>query len=308
MRGYGIMFGMVIVLLFVAFSSFAVGSEVGSNVSPQENSTIVVCLDSSVCDYTSVEDAVDAAKDGDTIVIYNGAYNIEKKLSIDKEITIRGIKSSNGLPTLVPKRGIHIEADGVKLYSLEIKGSSGAAIYMTSDNNIIQGCLLTENTYGIIMDKSEGNRIVLNKIIGNEMAGLHSFKSNENSFLVNEISGNGYGVKLYYSNANSFVRCKINENGEHGIYLLSSDENKFLRCKMNKNGELGIYLLSSDENELTRCDIRDNGNFAAILFRSDYNVIHSCTVESESSCGFVQIFSVGNIFEDSGNVCSSLSE
>jgi hypothetical protein len=63
--------------------------------------TITVCLDGS-CDYTSIQEAVNAADDGDVIQLASETYNEGAAINIgSKDLVIRGMINKSGFPTSV---------------------------------------------------------------------------------------------------------------------------------------------------------------------------------------------------------------
>ncbi len=73
----------------------------GGVVSSAHADTITVCLDGS-CDFTSPAAAVDAAVEGDTIMIAAGTYLLSSPISLyDKDLVIRGAVDASGRPATV---------------------------------------------------------------------------------------------------------------------------------------------------------------------------------------------------------------
>ena len=250
---------------------------------PGERSIIRVCLNTSVCEYTTIEDAVNASKDGDVILLHREISRITRKLEIDKEITIRGVKShTDKIPIIIPRQGIHIKADGVKLYNLEIRGSfyPNSSLYITSNYNRIQGCKITRNYIGIIFENSSKNKVLHSNIVGNRLHGVIIKNSTSNSFIYDDISHNLDGIWIKNSYNNSLIRCKMDNNSRHGFYMHSSDLNKFWKCL-----------------------VRDNGGLGGLLINSDGNLFSSVELISEMSCKIVEINSFWNVYTNTGGVC-----
>ncbi len=81
----------------LAASTFAAGGMLSS----AHADTITVCPGGS-CDFTSLAAAVDAAVEGDTILIAAGTYLLSAPISLyDKDLVIRGAVDANGRPTTV---------------------------------------------------------------------------------------------------------------------------------------------------------------------------------------------------------------
>jgi hypothetical protein len=74
-------FGSMLVATLVVISAFP------SAIS--EGNTIYVDADGEA-DYTNIQDAIDAASDGDTVFIYNGVYQPSTNIHVYKELTLKG--------------------------------------------------------------------------------------------------------------------------------------------------------------------------------------------------------------------------
>jgi nitrous oxidase accessory protein NosD len=75
-------FNIIIAVLLLAGSSQA--------------STLHVC--SGGCNYSSIQDAIDAASLGDSIEVQSGYYN--EQIVINKDVTLKGIDTGEGLPRI----------------------------------------------------------------------------------------------------------------------------------------------------------------------------------------------------------------
>lgn len=145
----------------------------------------------------SIQDAINAASQGDIIEIYSGTYN--ESLLIDKRLTIRGMDIGGGLPIIDAGRMgnvIEISANHVILEKIISTNSSrssmspGAGIRFSSSRNCsIEGITSYNNYYGIHLADSNDNKI-----------------SNSN------ISKNEYGIRIYHSSNNILEQNDVNEN------------------------------------------------------------------------------------------------
>ena len=67
--------------------------------------------------YTTIQDAINAANDGDTIFVYSGVYY--ENVVVNKSITLRG---ETVRPTIVG--GLNITANNVTLFSFRIENNA----------------------------------------------------------------------------------------------------------------------------------------------------------------------------------------
>ncbi|KQC11310.1 MAG: hypothetical protein APR55_02355, partial [Methanolinea sp. SDB] len=99
---------------------------------PAMAATISVC--SSGCNYTSIQDAVNHAVDGDTIEIYSGEYN--EAVIVNRSLTLTGIDTGTGLPVIDASGaefGVTLESPDTLLYRLNITGANSSAILLQND-------------------------------------------------------------------------------------------------------------------------------------------------------------------------------
>ena len=165
------------------------------------NNTLYVATDGTA-DYTSIQDAIDNASDGDTIFVFSGIYY--ENVVVNKSINLTG---ENRDTTIIDGSGIgdvvNITADGINISGFTIRNSSsgwGAGIKISSSNNTIYNCAISNNDRG-----------------------THVYNSNNNTISNCIISNNNrFGIRINYSSGN-IIRGNIVKNNEIGIGLDCND-------------------------------------------------------------------------------------
>jgi parallel beta-helix repeat protein len=142
-------------------------------------------------DFTGIQDAINNASAGDTIIVHSGVYY--ENVVVDKSVTLKGIDqpvvdaNSSG-------RAITLTEDRITLvgFNATNSGSSGSdvGIKVTSNNNTITGNNVSNNGVGI---------------------GLY-YSSNNNTITGNNVSNNGGGIGLYYSSNNKIYFNNFRNN------------------------------------------------------------------------------------------------
>jgi parallel beta-helix repeat protein len=237
-------------------------------------------------DYSFIQDAIDAAEDGDIIWVYSGTYQ-ETLDIIDKDITLIGkpYKKDNPEdpkenPVIDPPpeddNAVSIVTAEVIFSNFTIKNSLQNGIYIeTSCNNTITGNTITDNNnHGILLeDSSDNNTITGNNITDNNYAGIDLWYSSDNNTITgNTIDNNGDGISLEYSSDNTITGNTIRDNNDDGIELwYSSDSNTITGNTIDNNGD-GISLSGSSDNT-----IKDN------VFQSNGIVIYGYILEHWTS-------------------------
>lgn len=154
--------------------------------------TLTVCL--SGCAYSSIQKAIDASNNGDTILVNSGTYY--ENVNVNKRLKLRGI----GNP-VVDAGGsgsvITLAADGITLEGFTAIGSGleEAGIWVTSSNNTMSGNNASNNNNGIYLnDYSDNNSLKDNFANSNIYEGIYLSFSNNNTVIGNNASNNANGI------------------------------------------------------------------------------------------------------------------
>lgn len=162
--------------------------------------TLTVCL--SGCTYSSIQKAIMASSNGDTILVQSGTYF--ENVKVNKRLILRGV----GNP-VVDAGGsgsaITLSANRITLEGFTVTGSGGdypeAGIKVNSNNNTLSDNNASNNGYGISLSDSNKNRLSGNNASNNGY-GISLSDSSNNTLSGNNISNNNNGISLRYSNNN----------------------------------------------------------------------------------------------------------
>ncbi len=114
-------------------------------------------------DYLTIQSAIDAASDGDTVIVYSGVY--PENVVIDKPLTLTG----DGEPVIESQGGLNavsITVDGVVFRGFIVTDAfSGAGVSVESSGNVVSDNKIENSTYGIyLVSGSSENEIHNNNI------------------------------------------------------------------------------------------------------------------------------------------------
>jgi parallel beta-helix repeat protein len=244
--------------------------------------------------YTSIQDAINDSKDGDTVFVYNGTYY--ENVLINKMINLTGISRDN---TTIDGEGsgdaVRISSNWVNISGFTLIGSgfsgNDAGIHIETNNNTVSNNLILSNYYGILLSSSNNNIITENNATNNWYT-LYLYSSNMNNIKNNNLSNNEGCVYLRDSIQNSIIENYISSNIGPGIYLDYSIDNNISSNVMLENG-IGILLSDSNENNITNNNA-SLGNYGINLYYSDYNFIKNNTAISNRDYGIGISSSEGN--------------
>ena len=119
--------------------------------------------------YTSIQDAIDNASDGDTVFVYDDSSPYYENVVVDKSISLVGEDKDT---TIIDGGGggnvIEVEADWVNISGFTIQNSGGGAgistrySYPLGTNININNNIIKNNSQGIYLSRSDDSIITNN--------------------------------------------------------------------------------------------------------------------------------------------------
>ncbi len=247
----GIFCVLVCILMIVSAIIPVTATTVSEKTSqPMTTESILYVGGSGPNNYTKIQDAINDTTNGDTVFVYDDSSPYEENLVVDKSITLLGEnKDTTILHGINPfNRTILIQASSVTFEGFTITDSC-IAIRIESDNNIITGNKIFNNTCGIYLNSSIGNVISGNLISSNMYDGVKLIDS-ESLVTLNNITGNGRsGVYIYsfhlHDNDNSTIeKNNIVGNGIYGVEIYTS-KNSIVQNNIYNNQKRNAWMATS---------------------------------------------------------------
>jgi parallel beta-helix repeat protein len=260
-------------------------------------------------DYTTIQAAVNAASDGDTIEVRGGTY--VENVDVNKQLTLRGIDTGEGMPVVDAggigsaitlnvdgitlegfkttntgnswgNAGINVGSSNCLIKSNELSGHEIDGIFLRdSSNNILSGNYIheTERWAGIYLDKSSHNVISNNIFENNKYRAIYLFSGSSNNEIIdNNIKYDDVGGILLYSSLNCVISNNTIENVKYaGIALSYSSENTITVNSILKS-DTGIRLGAASNNVIYHNNLINNTRNAY-----EYNSVNQWDNDAEGN-------------------------
>jgi parallel beta-helix repeat protein len=163
----------------------------------------------------SIQEAINSAQSGDTIIVHNGTYYehvvVNKSLSLVGEGREVTFIDGNGTGIVVT-----IEADAVVINNFTVRNGgldfmSGGIVLYNARGCVIEGNVVANNFAGIYLSVSNNNTIKQNVVTYNEW-GIHLLDSNNNTVKENTVANNYEGFLFVYSGSNVLKNNNMTSN------------------------------------------------------------------------------------------------
>ena len=248
--------------------------------------------------FSSILDAINAAKTEDTVFVYNGTYF--GHIILDKSIVLVGEDKNN---TIIDGEGfgntVSVVADNVSISEFMIRNSgvesNNSGLMVLSDDNIIYDNIIVNNSVGIILQRcknnivkdnfvesnvfgiglhhcNEENSIFKNYVYDSNVSGIYLAYCANNTVNNNTIRNNSYGIALSFGEDNTVSDNFLSSNRNDGLNLYFCNETVFVRNKIS-GSEYGIASAASNNNLMNENYIYNNSLYGIKL------VLGSCNNE-----------------------------
>lgn len=255
--------GLLLFLVMVNVFVLAFNVQLGSS----EPTTWIVD-DDAPADFHTIREAVNAANDGDTILVFEGYY-AEGQINITKSglnLTAMGNVTIDGLHQ---GHVLNITADNMNMKGFRIQNSLRQELYcgieLQGDNNTIINNTVTKNYCAIHLFNSHHNIIKSNNIIDHPEFGIVLSHSANNTITENKLVADGWHAMYIYKSGNNTI--SYNNLTDHvfiGIDIVRSSNNLVISNRVTDSGA-GMALDSAPNNILrNNTIINNNCNFALV--------------------------------------------
>ena len=232
-------------------------------------------------DFTTIQDAIDNATDGDTIFVYGGIYHenvvIDKSIELVAEDRNETTVHASGIGDIIFVSSSNVSINGFTLtHSGYDNNDAGIEIDLYSSNNTISNNMFIYCTQGIYMHHSSNNIIEDNAFNNIDSDAIAMFSHCDNNIVSGNIMGPNVvdGIVLFKSTGNTFSRNTIEHINDEGISLVNSDNNLISDNFISSSWHTGLGIEGSS-----------NVIIGNILFSNfDFGIyINDCRSESNNN-------------------------
>jgi parallel beta-helix repeat protein len=218
--------------------------------------------DDGPADFHTIQEAINAASDGDTIFVKNGIYH--ENVVINKTISLNGEgRDATIIDGSMVGNVVKVSADNVKIMGFTIQNSGqdyNSAVYVSGSSTTITNNTVVHNAwYGIMLENSQGNNISKN-VVMNTWAGIYLHQSSNTIISENTLFLNGepFGIALDGANNNYVGENSLEDCLYESIELFDSDNN-IVTSNYIARAHMGIWISYAGNNTISRNNIEDSG-------------------------------------------------
>lgn len=232
----------------------------------ESNSDTIIVDDDGTADYETIEQALQAAQNGDIIFVRSGLYE-EQNLIVDKTLTITG---ENAATTVVQGDRtttlFFIQANKVSISNFTVTRGGGDLIgsnlEVSADDCIISDNIITDGEdVGIAVYDTSNTVIMNNEISHCPFAGIRSnANSYGNTIQNNQITECINGI-LVEDTTEELIQYNIISHCSKAIYLEECNNNIVKRNHLHNN-EQGMFVTYADDNLITENNFVSNREHA----------------------------------------------
>jgi len=218
--------------------------------------------------YTTIQQAVNAATSGDTISVAPGTYT--ENVVVDKPLTITAASERPTVHAADASKDVFLlTSPGVHINGLTIAGGESGVKLQNTSKCVVTNVFAQDNVRGVYLSYSTENEISNNNLANNDYgvygdyASLNSISSNVATGERGSSAALGDGIFLNYGDSNTIARNNLSANHVFGISIYTSTRNIISNNTMSDNANVGVRLgPGSNNNTLTFNTIVSNGQIS----------------------------------------------
>ena len=199
-------------------------------------------------DYATIQEAVDAAEDGDTIQVWEGSYF---EVEITKGLRIVG----NGTEeTRIEMPGMYANATSIE--NVTVLGWIHLLPFV--QDVVIRNCSVKGIQWGLVSTNNRNVTLADCNIMGASEDGVHIKRLSESNFINCSFRNCRTGMLIEEGTNNRIEGCTFLNNTGSGIYLIRTRSTWITNCVFEGN-KIGISDSRTEDTSLRNNHFKNNG-------------------------------------------------
>ncbi len=210
-------------------------------------------------EFTSLQEALETAKDGDELFLCKGTY--VGGVYLNTSVTIMGKNPEDVLvhPSendsfvfMINAKNCHIESFRISNINPEDSSRFIKGIEVNNDNCSISKMIINKCTYGIYCKEESERHIITQNDISNNQNGMECYHSNHNHIKNNTFSDNSqFGLLLFEYSISNTIEGNIFSNNNEGVRLKGFDVmDNIIRNNQFSNNVEAIHECCGAQNNI----------------------------------------------------------
>jgi parallel beta-helix repeat protein len=257
------------------------------------SSTILYVGGSGPNNYTSIQEGVDHATNGDTVFVYSISSPYYEHVVVNRTIHLIG---ENRTTTVIDGSGIGdvvlLRADDIIISGFTVQHGGdtpkvNAGIESRSNRSVIHGNIVFQNGrygVGVLVNSSAGALVNNNTISENGNEGIFLGRSTNATIQNNVITGNGHcAIVISNSRRNIIVQNTMVDNYAGVSLWPGAIDNEIARNLIYGQEYSGIGIWpGADNNSIHNNVLSNNSLYGFIMTKADNNVIMFNTIQGSN--------------------------
>lgn len=296
---------MIILLLLTSFLQATSAFASMRSTSVHASFSIVIEVPE---DFPTIQQAIDAAPLGTTILVHNGTY--PENLVINKTIELIGddpssttIDGSTADVSYSPTITVYSsgDAENVKIANFTITGSKkawGISIFFSTSNSAwIENNIITNNSGGININAADSCTLINNTVTNNQYEGILFMDCSNNTMKNNTLAGNPYNFGIYFNDFDHNIDTTNTINGKP-IHYIKNETDLIINSATYPN--IGYLALVNCTN-ITVEDLMLQNNINGLLLANTIDSTIRNNIISNNSRG-LEIINSQNVTVQGNNI------
>ncbi len=253
------------------------------------NWTILYVGGSGPGNYSTIQDAVDNASEGDLVFVYSGFY--QENIQIHTSISLYGIQETTTIidggwsGTVVTISASHTMITGFTIQHAKDDVHSAGIEISNADNVIIEHNVIQDNgMLGISLKGPDATEtMIYRNIIRNNSFGVYLFNAPSTLVMGNNISDNQEGVYVVGSYDSTIGYNNVTNRGL-GIHIENAFDLIVFFNNVFSNSQ-GVFMINSSEVSIIGNTIGRNRWYGLWLKKCSNNIVSNNTISSNIDVG-----------------------